>query len=226
MPAQVKKSELKVIGAGFGRTGTTSLQRALEILNCGPCYHLNRVINGPDEDVHHRLSQWANVLENSDGEMAMNLLDGFHSCVDLPAAPMAIELFKLNPNAKVILGIRDSFDEWYNSASKTILKVASLDNENGKFYRRMQYKTFTSFSSLKNVPKTKEEFKISYEEWIDHIKKMIPEENMIIFKPNDGWEPICKLLGVPIPKVPYPSANDRKAFMADKDQWGNYAAAA
>ena len=42
---------LKVIGAGFGRTGTTSLQKALEILGVGPCYHLNEIINGPDEQV-------------------------------------------------------------------------------------------------------------------------------------------------------------------------------
>ena len=45
------KNELKVIGAGFGRTGTTSLQKALEILGVGPCYHLNEIIDGPDEQV-------------------------------------------------------------------------------------------------------------------------------------------------------------------------------
>ena len=45
------KTELKVIGAGFGRTGTTSLQKALEILGVGPCYHLNEIIDGPDEQV-------------------------------------------------------------------------------------------------------------------------------------------------------------------------------
>ena len=45
------KNDLKVIGAGFGRTGTTSLQKALEILGVGPCYHLNEIIDGPDEQV-------------------------------------------------------------------------------------------------------------------------------------------------------------------------------
>ena len=47
----VSKNDLKVIGAGFGRTGTTSLQKALEILGVGPCYHLNEIIDGPDEQV-------------------------------------------------------------------------------------------------------------------------------------------------------------------------------
>ena len=53
-----------------------------------------------------RLEAWADVLDNEDGEQAMKLLKGFHSCVDFPAAPMTVELFKLNPDAKVILGIR------------------------------------------------------------------------------------------------------------------------
>jgi len=213
------KTDLKVIGAGFGRTGTTSLQKALEILGVGPCYHLNEIINGPDDQVQVKLEAWTNVLENEDGEQAMKLLNGYHSCVDLPAAPMTVELFKLNPDAKVILGIRDTFDEWFESASKTIFKVANLPNEPGKCYRRMQYKTFGSHCSIKKVPTNRQEFKISYEEWIDHVQKNIPEEKLIIFKPNDGWEPICKLLNVPIPNVPYPSTNNRKAFLADKNQW-------
>ena len=31
---------IKVIGAGFGRTGTMSLKLALEQLGVGPCYHM------------------------------------------------------------------------------------------------------------------------------------------------------------------------------------------
>ena len=47
----------------------------------------------------------------------------------------------------------------------------------------------------------------------------ISAEKLIILKPTDGWEPICKLLNVPIPTVPYPSLNNRKEFLADKNQW-------
>jgi hypothetical protein len=37
----IDTSELKVIGAGFGRTGTLSIKAALEELGFGPCYHMN-----------------------------------------------------------------------------------------------------------------------------------------------------------------------------------------
>ena len=40
-------SQLKVIGAGFGRTGTSSLQGALEELGFGPCYHMYEVFTNP-----------------------------------------------------------------------------------------------------------------------------------------------------------------------------------
>ena len=39
---------LKVVGAGFGRTGTLSLKNALEKIGFGPCYHMMEVFPRPD----------------------------------------------------------------------------------------------------------------------------------------------------------------------------------
>ena len=39
---------LRVIGAGFGRTGTLSMKGALEHLGLGPCYHMLEVMNRPE----------------------------------------------------------------------------------------------------------------------------------------------------------------------------------
>lgn len=38
---------MKVIGAGFGRTGTTTLKVALEELGFGPCYHTTELLTHP-----------------------------------------------------------------------------------------------------------------------------------------------------------------------------------
>ena len=40
-------SQVKVIGAGFGRTGTSSLQSALGGIGFGPCYHMFEVFQNP-----------------------------------------------------------------------------------------------------------------------------------------------------------------------------------
>ena len=40
--------DLKVIGAGMGRTGTTSLQEALSFLLDGPCFHMLEYRSRPE----------------------------------------------------------------------------------------------------------------------------------------------------------------------------------
>ena len=44
--------EVRVIGAGFGRTGTNSLKLALETLGFGPCYHMKECV------VRNHFSSW------------------------------------------------------------------------------------------------------------------------------------------------------------------------
>ena len=39
---------VKVIGAGFGRTGTSSIKAALEEIGFGPCYHVSEIAKNPD----------------------------------------------------------------------------------------------------------------------------------------------------------------------------------
>ena len=40
---------LKVIGAGFGRTGTDSMRQAMNILGLGPCHHMFEVTRDPEQ---------------------------------------------------------------------------------------------------------------------------------------------------------------------------------
>ncbi|GAA3237731.1 sulfotransferase [Nonomuraea helvata] len=69
---------MKVIGAGFGRTGTRSLQTALEILGYGPCYHMSTVIAEP-----YRVRQWLDIGEGRSYDWD-TLFAGFRSAVDWP----------------------------------------------------------------------------------------------------------------------------------------------
>lgn len=38
---------LRIIGAGFGRTGTDSMREALNMLGFGPCHHMFEVTENP-----------------------------------------------------------------------------------------------------------------------------------------------------------------------------------
>jgi len=61
---------LKIIGAGFGRTGTLSLKVALEKLGFGPCHHMKEVIlSGEQTNYFYNASlgepmNWEQVFKN------------------------------------------------------------------------------------------------------------------------------------------------------------------
>jgi hypothetical protein len=58
---------LKVIGSGFGRTGTMSTKMALERLGFGPCHHVVEVMGNPAQPAHWKAvaageqADWAEV---------------------------------------------------------------------------------------------------------------------------------------------------------------------
>jgi len=55
---------LEIIGAGFGRTGTTSLYTALNQLGF-PCYHMFEVLKNAENKSH--LDFWRNVANSEPG---------------------------------------------------------------------------------------------------------------------------------------------------------------
>ena len=54
---------LKVIGAGFGRTGTLSLKEALEKLGYGPCHHMKEVFLNSDQTEYFYLASMGEKVD-------------------------------------------------------------------------------------------------------------------------------------------------------------------
>ncbi len=70
---------LKVIGAGFGRTGTLSLKFALERLGFDKCYHMMEIPSVP-----HHVEMWRAAAAGK----AVNwetLFSGYQAAVDWPS---------------------------------------------------------------------------------------------------------------------------------------------
>eukprot|EP00951_Prasinocladus_malaysianus_P036246 scaffold380168_cov35-Prasinocladus_malaysianus.AAC.1 len=97
---------LDVIGAGFGRTGTASIQAALDILyrpSGKRCYHFGSAAHRP-----RHIEFWIEVLS---GELDASKVDwesifgedGFVATMDHPCADFYIELLAAYPEAKVLL---------------------------------------------------------------------------------------------------------------------------
>ena len=195
---------LKVVGAGLGRTGTHSLQLALQQLLGGPCYHMVEVI----ADLDTRVPLWMDAF---DGHPDWDkIMDGYVACVDWPAAAFWRELHEKYPDAPVLLSTRSSTDSWYTSYSNTIQQVMLRDAPNGDspMPMRMMNERFT--------PEWREEAasKAAYEQHNADVRAAIPADRLIDWSPGDGWEPICEKLGLAVPSEPFPHVNTTEEFNA------------
>ncbi len=108
---------IQLVGAGLGRTGTMSLKSALERLLGGTCHHMKEVFQHPDE-----VPVWHAAMLGEPVDFPA-LLAGYDAIVDYPGAAVWRELAAAFPDAPVLLSTRSSADEWWQSASSTILAL-------------------------------------------------------------------------------------------------------
>ncbi len=202
--------DLKIIGAGFGRTGTHSLKIALEMLGFAPCYHMVEVFTHPG---HSEAWEAAARGEKIDWE---RLLAGYQAAVDWPSCYFWRELLKINPGAKVILTERDP-EAWYKSITSTILdfmlrdidmsKLDPIRAAQRKMGRVIIEKTFGNRFDKEHVLDV-------YRQNSAEVKREVPKDSLLVFDAPDGWGPLCKFLDVPVPSAPYPLTNTTEEFRA------------
>jgi hypothetical protein len=53
--------------------------------------------------------------------------------------------------------------------------------------------------------------KIWYEH-IEEVKANVPADRLLVYDVREGWEPLCKFLGKPIPSEPVPHLNKKENF--------------
>jgi hypothetical protein len=41
----------------------------------------------------------------------------------------------------------------------------------------------------------------------------VPEEQLLIYRPGDGWDPLCEFLQQPVPDTDYPKVNSTEDFL-------------
>src|SRR5215210_4460349 len=112
---------MRVVGAGFGRTGTTSLKAALKKLGFGPSYSLSEVFANPEH-----VGFWEAAGDPTREELDWEgFLAGYGVAVDWPACSFYEELMEAFPEAPVILTVRDPAP-WYESTRSTIYELRRL----------------------------------------------------------------------------------------------------
>lgn len=108
-----EKKGLTIIGAGFGRTGTSSLAMALEELGFRPCYHMREVMKHPEHLPHWEAASRGEAVD------WQTFFTDYQAAVDWPTSSFYAELMQAYPEAKIVLTVRDP-EQWYDSTINTI----------------------------------------------------------------------------------------------------------
>lgn len=202
---------LKVIGAGHGRSGTTSLRAALERLGYVKCHHMDAVYADPQQSRY-----WLDIAEGRRHDWD-EVYDGFLAAIDGPNWPYALELAERYPDAKVIYTERD-FDSWYESARATIYAIRAAWPRWYLAVRPHLARTARMHDVLMwdgifgGRFEDKEAARAVYDGWRDTVLSAIPPDRLLVMRISEGWEPLCAFLGHDVPSDPFPHVNDRDAF--------------
>ena len=196
---------LQVVGAGVGRTGTYSLKLALEQLLGGRCHHMFEVVRDPAQ-----MAGWSDAIYGRPVDWSA-LLGSFSAVVDWPGASFWPELLAANPDALVILSVRDE-EEWYQSASNTIF--TGLDRpsqEPGSWLAAVRTLLKDRFCDQFKDPAA---MRAAFSRHNDAVRARVPAEQLLEWRATDGWIPICSRLGLAVPEGPFPLTNTTSEFQA------------
>ena len=192
-----KGMTLRVIGAGFGRTGTTSLKFALETLLGAPCYHMREALA-----YREHVPVWHHAALGKMPNWHAFLTD-YAATVSFPAAAFWAELADAFPEALVLLSVRDP-ETWWNSASETIFKV-----DHSPVVSDAHKAMIKALYTLCGIPDRQDRDAAigAFKAHNARVREVVPSDRLIIWQPGDGWEPICHALNLPIPEAPFPRTN-------------------
>lgn len=196
---------MKIIGAGFGRTGTLSLKLALDQLGFGPTLHNSEFTNNAELRV-----SWGMKLAGLDLPWK-TLFKGYHSAVDWPSSFFWPETAIHYPDAKIILTVRP-VREWLASFKRTVLPQL--------WRSRMMTFGDTSVSgdlignSVFRGDLSDENLMRCYVKNTVDVRSIDPAR-VLEFNVRDGWVPLCRFLDVPIPETPFPKTNDIEQFQTE-----------
>jgi hypothetical protein len=182
--SRTRTPKTKVFGIGFHKTGTTSLARALRLLG----YRVTGPNGVGDPDIRTKLFPMVEVLSRQ-----------FDAFQDNPWPLVYQHMDQMHPQSKFILTIRDP-DQWAASQAKYF----------GRQSTPMRQMIYGVGFPEGNEEIYKSRMKQHNEEVIEYFKNRPNDLLVIDLTAQNEWEPICRFLDEPIPRAPFPHANQAK----------------
>ena len=200
---------LEVLGLGCSRTGTMTMHKAFTILGY-PSYHFSSIYENLSES-----DMWMEAInakfygkgEMPDKAFWDGLLGHIGATTDAPCDLFGKELVDLYPDAKVVLVERE-IESWYkswmsfcnNAYDPAIFFLGRLNpGFLGKMCQIGGAITVATAGWATNKDEARVRSKDAYRHHYRDVRDFTPPDRLLDFKLSDGWEPLCKFLGKPVP---------------------------
>jgi hypothetical protein len=192
---------VKVIGAGFGRTGTSSIKAALEKLGFGPCCHMSEVVKNPDH-----LKAWGAAARGEPVDWR-EVLKGYEATTDWPWCTYYKELMRAFPDAKVLLSVRDP-EEWYESTITTIYSMYKISRYISHGPGSVPAGGGIWGDTFSGHFEDREHAMAVFERHNEEVVRHVPPERLLVYEVKEGWGPLCEFLDTEVPEgLPFPRLN-------------------
>ena len=175
----------KIVGVGFQKTGTSSLRDALRLLG----YSVG--------DNNHQML-WPILRGNV--RRVLRKVATYEAVEDNPWPLIYPMLDEHIPGSKFVLTIRDP-ESWYKSVNRHIGDLRDPMHE--WIYGRGKGLPCEDKANTLAVYNAHNEGVLAY-------FKDRPDDLLVLdIAKGEGWEPLCKFLGCPVPAAPFPHANNK-----------------
>jgi hypothetical protein len=195
---------MKIIGAGFSRTGNYSLKVALEKLG----YRVYNFFDMLENYENGHLEMWNDFMEGRREMDWQALYEGFDISSDIPSCIYWREQMEAFPDARVILTVRN-LEEWWNrwssvvkSQEQNIINLTHIPRFAAM--RRLVKNWERVFFGIEPGRYTAEESMARIRQHNQEVRETVPAKRLLVFHVREGWAPLCQFLGVPVPDEPYP----------------------
>jgi hypothetical protein len=194
---------MRIVGAGWGRTGTTSAAEAVESLGTGTVMKMQEMWSHPE-----LAEVWIRHLDGHPVDWPAVLRD-WGGTLEWPGCWLWREFAGLYPDAPVLLTVRDP-DAWYDSVRATIHPLTAPGADLGppavtELCARLWERDFGGWAAVLDRDATIARF-VAHN---DSVRAECPPGRLVEWSAGDGWAPLCTALGVDVPDRPFPHVNRR-----------------
>lgn len=196
---------MKLINAGLGRTGTTSLKAALEQLGYNSIHHTTDLFFSPKQ-----MDIWEGAFEGQN--VNWRAFYEKYDVADWPAGLFYKEIITAHPEAKVMITVRDP-EQWFESINGTLTQLNSIKLPIPHVRRIKRFLETYAINGLFQGKMDDKEFMVQfYENYVASVKEFVTDKQLLVFNVREGWEPLCTFLEMEVPDEPFPRANTRGGF--------------